>query len=73
MMLLLKPERTHLVKYLRKEKHIIFTHLVKILKRSPVSVNNDLEILSKYDLITITKEPNPGHGVNKGSFKFQVG
>lgn len=65
LMLLLKPERTDLVKYLRKEKHIIFSRLVKILKRSPVSVNNDLKILSKYDLITITKEPNPGHGVNK--------
>ena len=33
-------------------------------KRS-ASLNNDLKILSRYDLIKITKESNPGHGVNK--------
>jgi len=65
LMLLLKPERTALVKLFRKEKHIVFSHLVKKLNRSPASLNNDLKILSKYDLIRITKEPNPGHGVNK--------
>lgn len=65
LILLLKPERTNLVKYLRKEKRIVFSQLVKTLKRSPVSLNNDLKILSKYELITITKEVNPGHGINK--------
>ncbi len=65
LMLLLKPERTNLVKYLRKEKTAIFSHLAKALNRSPISLNNDLKILSKYDLVTITKETNPGHGVCK--------
>jgi len=65
LMLLLKPERTALVKLFRKEKHIVFSHLVKKLNRSPASLNNDLKILCKYDLIRIAKEPNPGHGVNK--------
>ncbi len=65
LMLLLKPERTNLVKYLRKEKTAIFSHLAKTLNRSPISLNNDLKILSKYDLVTITKETNPGHGVCK--------
>jgi len=65
LMLLLKPERTNLVKYLRKEKTAIFSHLAKALSRSPISLNNDLKILSKYDLVTITKEINPGHGVCK--------
>jgi len=65
LMLLLKPERTNLVKYLRKEKKVVFSKLMNAMHRSPVSLNNDLKILSKYDLIRISKEPNPGHGVNK--------
>ncbi len=65
LMLLLKPERTNLVKYLRKEKTAIFSHLAKALNRSPISLNNDLKILSRYNLVTITKETNPGHGVCK--------
>jgi hypothetical protein len=35
------------------------------MKRSPVSLNNDLKILSRYDLVRITKEKPPGHGVYK--------
>ena len=65
LMLLLKPERTNLVKYLRKEKKVVFSKLMNAMHRSPVSLNNDLKILSKYDLIHISKESNPGHGVNK--------
>ena len=65
LMLLLKPERTNLVKFLRKEKSIVFSNLAKTMKRSPVSLNHDLEILSKYGLVTITKKTNPGHGICK--------
>ena len=65
LMLLLKPERTNLVKYLRKEKKVVFSKLMDVMHRSPVSLNNDLKILSKYDLVHISKESNPGHGVNK--------
>ena len=65
LMLLLKPERANLVKYLRKEKKVIFSELMRAMKRSPVSLKNDLKLLSKYDLIRITKETNPGHGVYK--------
>jgi predicted transcriptional regulator len=65
LMLLLKPERTNLVKYLRKNKKVVFTELMSAMKRSPVSLNNDLEILSRYDLVRITKEKNPGHGLYK--------
>jgi len=42
-MLLLKPERISLVKYLRKEKKAVFSHLAKALNRSPVSLNNEFE------------------------------
>lgn len=65
LMLLLKPERTSLVKYLRKEKKVVFSELMSAMKRSPVSLNNDLRILSKYDLVRITRETNPGHGIHK--------
>ena len=65
LMLLLKPERTNLVKYLRKEKSVVFSELMRVLDRSPASLNNDLKLLSKYDLIRIVKKSNPGHGVHK--------
>ncbi len=35
------------------------------MQRTPLSLNNDLKILSKYQLVKIFKEPNPGHGVHK--------
>ena len=62
---LLKPERTRLVKYLRGKKRIVFTDLLNEMKRTPVSLNRDLNLLSKYQLIRIYKEPNPGHGIHK--------
>ena len=62
---LLKPERTRLVKYLRGKKRIVFTDLLNDMKRTPVSLSRDLNLLSKYQLIRIYKEPNPGHGVHK--------
>jgi len=65
LMLLLKPERIQLIHFFRKEKKAVFSHLVKVSNRSPGSLNNDLKILSKYELVRITKEPNPGHGMNK--------
>lgn len=65
LMALLKPERTKLVQYLRKKKKVIYSELMSALQRTPVSLNNDLKILSKYQLVKILKEPNPGHGVHK--------
>ncbi|MCK5663180.1 MAG: helix-turn-helix transcriptional regulator [Thiotrichaceae bacterium] len=65
LMLLLKPERANLIRYLRKEKKVVFSELMQALNRSAASLNNDLKILSKYDLICISKQINPGHGVHK--------
>jgi predicted transcriptional regulator len=62
---LLKPERTRLVKFLRSKKRIVYTDLLNEMKRTPVSLNRDLRLLSKYQLIKIHKEPNPGHGIHK--------
>ncbi len=65
LMAILKPERTRIVQYLRKKKRVFFSDLMSDMHRTPVSLNNDLKILSRYQLIKIFKEPNPGHGVRK--------
>lgn len=62
---LLKPERRELVKYLRGRKKILFTKIVEDMRRNAISLNRDLDILSKYHLIRTTKEINPGHGQHK--------
>ena len=65
LMAILKPERTRIVQYLRKKKRVFFSDLMSDMHRTPVSLNNDLKILSRYQLVKIFKEPNPGHGVHK--------
>lgn len=65
LIVILKPERTKLVQYLRKKKKVVYSELMSAMERTPVSLNNDLKILSKYQLVKIFKEPNPGHGVHK--------
>jgi predicted transcriptional regulator len=65
LMAILKPERTELVRYLREKKRVFFSELMTAMRRTPVSLNNDLKILSKYQLIRIVKESNAGHGVHK--------
>ncbi len=65
LMAILKPERTRIVQYLRKKQRVFFSELMSDMNRTPVSLNNDLKILSRYQLVRIFKEPNPGHGVHK--------
>lgn len=65
LMAILKPERTQLVQYLRNKKRVIFSKLMSDMNRTPVSLNNDLKILSKYQLVKVVREVNAGHGVHK--------
>jgi len=65
LMAILKPERTKIVQYLRKKRRVFFSELLSDMHRTPVSLNNDLKILSKYQLVKIFKESNQGHGVHK--------
>jgi predicted transcriptional regulator len=65
LMAILKPERTKLVQYLRKKKRVFFSELMSEMQRTPVSLNNDLKILLKCQLVKIYKEPNAGHGLHK--------
>ena len=65
LMAILKPERTRLVQYLRGKKKVIYSELLSAMQRTPISLNNDLKLLAKYQLVNIFKEPNPGHGVHK--------
>ncbi len=64
-MAILKPERTQLVRFLRKKKRVVFSELMSEMQRTPVSLNKDLKILSKYQLVRILKESNAGHGIHK--------
>ena len=65
LMAILKPERTKLVRYLRENRKVVYSDLMAAMRRTPVSLNNDLKILSKYQLVKILREPNPGHGLHK--------
>ena len=62
---LLKKERTDLIQFLRQNNRVVFSELMQAMGRSPASLNKDLGILSKYQLVRIFKERNPGHGVRK--------
>lgn len=62
---ILKPQRTKLIQYLRNKTKVYYSVILDELKKSPSSLNKDLELLSKYQLIDILKEPNAGHGIRK--------
>ena len=65
LMAILKPERTRLVRFLREKRKVTYSELMTAMNRTPVSLNNDLKILSRYQLIRVFREPNPGHGLHK--------
>jgi len=62
---ILKPQRTKLIQYLKDKTKVQYSVILDELKKSPSSLNKDLEFLSKYQLINILKEPNAGHGIKK--------
>ena len=62
---ILKPQRTKLIQYLRNKTKVYYSSLLDELKKSPASLNKDLDLLLKYQLIDIIKEPNSGHGIKK--------
>ncbi len=62
---LLKPERTKLIRILRRKKRFVFSDLKTEMKRTATSLNNDLRLLAKYELVRTFNEPNPGHGIHK--------
>ena len=50
---------------LRRKKKIKFSDLKDEMKRTATSLNNDLRLLAKYELVRTYNEPNPGHGIHK--------
>jgi len=62
---ILKPQRTKLIQYLKDKTKVYYSVILDELKKSPSSLNKDLELLSKYQLINIVKEANAGHGIRK--------
>ena len=62
---ILKPQRTKLLQYLKKRAKVYYSELLKELHKSPSSLNKDLDLLQRYQLIEISREPNAGHGIRK--------
>lgn len=62
---ILKPQRTQLIQYLKNKTKVYYAVMLKELHTSPTSLNRDLELLLKYQLIDISKETNAGHGIRK--------
>ncbi len=62
---ILKPQRTELIQYLRAKRKVYYSDILETLSKSPSSLNKDLDLLVKYQLIDIQKEPNAGHGIRK--------
>ena len=62
---ILKPQRRKLLHYLKNKTKVYYSALLKELNKSPSSLNRDLELLSRYGLVDILKEPNAGHGIRK--------
>ncbi len=62
---ILKPGRTKLIKYLKNKSKVYYSVILDELHKSPSSLNKDLDLLMKYQLIDVIKEPNSGHGIKK--------
>ncbi len=62
---LLRPEKTELIRYLRGKKRVVFSDLVIEMRRTAASLNRDLDLLAKYELIRTYKESEHGHRVHK--------
>jgi len=63
--LMLKAPRVRLMQYLKEKDKVYYSDLLHDTQKSPASLNRDLELLSRYQLIRIDKEPNTGHGIRK--------
>ena len=62
---ILKPGRTKLIKYLKNKSKVYYSVILDELHKSPSSLNKDLDLLMKYQLIDVIKESNSGHGIKK--------
>jgi len=62
---LLKPERTKLLRYLRGKHRVLFKDLVNEMRCTSSCMNRNLNLLSKYQLIRISKEKTLDHGIQK--------
>ncbi|HAO21197.1 MAG TPA: transcriptional regulator [Desulfobacteraceae bacterium] len=76
---LLRPERTAILRYLKGKKQVILNKLAADTNRSHSSLNRDLKLLSKYQLIRITEEETskrkiiePVFGKRKLEFRFEI-
>jgi predicted transcriptional regulator len=65
LLVLLKPERTRLLRWLRGRWQVAFAELLSAMQRTAVSINRDLTLLAKYQLVRVYREKTPDKGVRK--------
>lgn len=58
---LLKPQRTELLRYLHEQDEISLSALAKALHRSEQSINRDLALLRKYELVHVLRKQGRAH------------
>ncbi|SMM99086.1 hypothetical protein SPONN_251 [uncultured Candidatus Thioglobus sp.] len=62
---IIKPERRKIIHFLQKNKEVLLSDLIKFTGRTRMSVNHDIKVLSKYDLVKVSEKSNAGHGLRK--------
>ena len=65
LLVLLKPERTQLLRWLRGQRRVGFAELMSAMQRTAVSINRDLSLLAKYQLVRVYREKTPDQGIHK--------
>ena len=59
LVVLLKPDRTRLLRWLRGQRRVGFAELMSAMQRTAVSINRDLSLLAKYQLVRVYLEKTP--------------
>ncbi len=65
----LKPSRTKIIEYLRNKSTVEFSELLLNLNKTPTTLNNDLKLLLKYQLIDISNRKNKESTTNNKIIK----
>ena len=65
----LKPSRTIIIEYLRNKSTVEFSELLLNLNKTPTTLNNDLKLLLKYQLIDISNRKNKESTTNNKIIK----
>ncbi|MFO1433998.1 MAG: transcriptional regulator [Candidatus Competibacteraceae bacterium] len=65
LLVLLKPERTKLLRWLRGRRRVAFAELMAAMQRTAGGINRDLRLLARYQLVRVYREKMPDQGICK--------